>query len=201
LKATRLKSFKVRLENFYAIHSEIFRTRHIYQSDFNKATEHSNIYPARCNVTQFILTGNSSTCFGWYYHPSSGAQTTASTASDICPPDGGRWYRPKHVDHFADKINCVTLHLAGYDAYGKARNMVWSWVYVYVLFSKEVLLLLLLLLLLLVSTYALQPSRLIVRFGLDVSTFATWHLHACHYARALIGGRWNFGQEMSGNFA
>jgi len=25
-----------------------------------------------------------STCFGWYHHPSSGAQTTISTASDIC---------------------------------------------------------------------------------------------------------------------
>ena len=40
---------------------------------------YSNIYPTRCNVTQFILSGNCSTCFGWYHHPSSGAQTTAST--------------------------------------------------------------------------------------------------------------------------
>ena len=44
----------------------------------------SNIYPTGCNVTQFILSGNCSTCFGWYLHPSSGAQTTVSTASDIC---------------------------------------------------------------------------------------------------------------------
>jgi hypothetical protein len=29
---------------------------------------YSNIYPTRCNVTQFILSGNCSTCFGWY-HP------------------------------------------------------------------------------------------------------------------------------------
>ena len=36
------------------------------------------------NVTQFILSGNCSTCFGWYHHPSSGAQTTVSTASGIC---------------------------------------------------------------------------------------------------------------------
>jgi hypothetical protein len=35
----------------------------------------------RCNVTQFILTGNCSTCFGWHIHPSSGAHTTASTAT------------------------------------------------------------------------------------------------------------------------
>jgi len=38
----------------------------------------------RCNVTQFILSGNCSTCFGWYHHPSSGAQTTVSIASGIC---------------------------------------------------------------------------------------------------------------------
>ena len=43
-----------------------------------------NIYPTRCNDTQFILSGNCSTCFGWYLHPSSGAQTTVSTASGIC---------------------------------------------------------------------------------------------------------------------
>ena len=30
-----------------------------------------------------FLSGNCSTCFGWYLHPSSGAQTTVSTASDI----------------------------------------------------------------------------------------------------------------------
>jgi len=46
--------------------------------------KHSNIYPTRCNVTQFILFGNCSTRFGWYHHPSSGAQTTVSTASGIC---------------------------------------------------------------------------------------------------------------------
>jgi hypothetical protein len=45
---------------------------------------YSNIYPTRCNLTQFTLSGNCSTCFGWYDHPSSGAQTTVSTASGIC---------------------------------------------------------------------------------------------------------------------
>jgi hypothetical protein len=46
---------------------------------------YSNIYPTRCNVTQFIiLSGNCPTGFGWYHHPSSGAQTTVSTASGIC---------------------------------------------------------------------------------------------------------------------
>jgi len=41
---------------------------------------YSNIYPTRCNVTQFVVPGNYSTCFGWYHHPSSGAQTNVSTA-------------------------------------------------------------------------------------------------------------------------
>ena len=50
--------------------------------------------------------------------------------------------------------------------------------------------LLLLLLLLLSSTYTLQPSRLIVRSGLDVPTLATRRLHACHHARAPRGGLW-----------
>jgi hypothetical protein len=45
---------------------------------------YSNIYPTKCNVTQFIISGNCSTCLEWYHHPSSGAQTTVSTASGIC---------------------------------------------------------------------------------------------------------------------
>jgi hypothetical protein len=30
------------------------------------------------------LSGNCSTCFGWYFYPSSGAHTTVSTTSGIC---------------------------------------------------------------------------------------------------------------------
>src|SRR5215475_2724573 len=30
------------------------------------------------------ISGNCSTCFEWYFHPSSGAHTTVSTASGIC---------------------------------------------------------------------------------------------------------------------
>jgi hypothetical protein len=52
-----------------------------------------------------------------------------------------------------------------------------------------------LLLLLLFSTYSQQPSRLIVRFGLDIPTFTTRHLHACHHLRAPSSGRWNCGQK------
>jgi hypothetical protein len=31
-----------------------------------------------------FISGNCSTCFGWYFHPSSGAHTTVTTASGIC---------------------------------------------------------------------------------------------------------------------
>ena len=36
------------------------------------------------DATLHSLSGSCSTCFGWYHHPSSGAQTTVSTASGIC---------------------------------------------------------------------------------------------------------------------
>jgi hypothetical protein len=31
-----------------------------------------------------FISGNCSTCFGWYFHPSSGVHSTVSTASGIC---------------------------------------------------------------------------------------------------------------------
>jgi hypothetical protein len=43
--------------------------------------------------------------------------------------------------------------------------------------------------------------RLIVRFWLDVPTFATRRLDTCYHAGAPSGGRWNCGREMSGTFA
>ena len=76
-----------------------------------------------------FISGNHSTCFGWYLHPSSGAHTTVSTASGICHTISvtcrcrGRvgtvlrvlWVvYSKYVEQFPDKINCVTLHLVGY---------------------------------------------------------------------------------------
>jgi len=51
-----------------------------------------------------------------------------------------------------------------------------------------------------IFNYALQPLRLIVRSGLDVPTFPTRRLHACHHAIAPSGGRWNCGREISGKF-
>jgi len=56
-------------------------------------------------------------------------------------------------------------------------------------------------LLLTFSTYALQTLRFIVRSVLEVPTFISRLLHACHHARAPRGERWNFGREMSGYFS
>jgi hypothetical protein len=78
-----------------------------------------------------FISGNCSTCFGWYFHPSSGAHTTISTASGIChtvtatcrfrggvgtavPTPPGWRYHLKHVKQFPHTINCVKLHLVGY---------------------------------------------------------------------------------------
>jgi len=45
-----------------------------------------NKCPTSCNYTQFILTVNCSICFGWFLHPSSGAQITIFTASGTSQP-------------------------------------------------------------------------------------------------------------------
>jgi len=63
----------------YNVH--LFFAWHLKQR--NCTCDYSNIYPTRCNFTQFILSGNCSTCLEQYLHPSSGAQTTVSTASGI----------------------------------------------------------------------------------------------------------------------
>jgi hypothetical protein len=84
-----------------------------------------------------FISGNCSICFGWYFHPSSGAHTTVSTASGICHTvtaicryrgkvgtglsvlwvayhDGWK-YHPKHVEQFPD-IN-------------KLCNVAFCWIY------------------------------------------------------------------------
>ena len=102
----------------------------------------SNIYPTRCNVTQFILSGNCSTCFGWYHHPSSGAQTTVSTASGICHAVtstccySGRW-QLRHmamgvrVTDFCAMIACRCLDLwtcfGGNGGHHLQCKLPWRW--------------------------------------------------------------------------
>ena len=75
-------------ENYSIIHV-VTRAGRKKFSEFNfhgsvHRNNYSNIYPTRYNFTQFILFGSCSTCFGWYLHPSSGAQTAVSTSSGIC---------------------------------------------------------------------------------------------------------------------
>ena len=92
---------------------------------------YSDIYPTRCNITQFILfiSGTCTTCFEWYLHPSSGAHTTVSTAAGPCQTviatcrNCGRVGTEFQLFHdttrnkqssFQKQINCVTLHLVAY---------------------------------------------------------------------------------------
>jgi hypothetical protein len=75
----------------YTIYQRPKRVSDLHGIPYRKSLkEYSNIYPTRCNITRFILSGNCSTRFGWWYH------------------------HPKHVEQFQDKINRVTLHLVGY---------------------------------------------------------------------------------------
>ena len=42
------------------------------------------IYVQQDATLHSLFSGNCTTCFEWYHHPSPGAQTTVSTASGIC---------------------------------------------------------------------------------------------------------------------
>jgi len=63
-------------------------------------------------VYSLFISVNFSTCFGWYFHPSSGAHSTVSTVSGInrtvtadrvlWAPDDGWKYHPKHVEQLTD---------------------------------------------------------------------------------------------------
>ena len=81
----------------------------------------SNIYPTRCNLTQFILSGNC-ICIWYLSHRycclslsrKSWNCRAAAVDTVVCAPDNGWMYHPKYVEQFPGKINCVTLHLVGY---------------------------------------------------------------------------------------
>jgi hypothetical protein len=78
-----------------------------------------NIIPIYSYIQQdatlhnLFISGNCSTCFGWYFHPSSGAHTTVSTVTVwqipdavdtvVCAPDDGWKYHPKHVEQFPNR--------------------------------------------------------------------------------------------------
>jgi len=46
----------------------------------------------------------------------------------VCAPDDGWWYHPKRAEQFADKINCLKLHLAGYilEYYIRYYDKLWT---------------------------------------------------------------------------
>jgi hypothetical protein len=94
-----------------------------------------------------FVSANCSTCFGWYFHPSSGAYATHSTLKPVptlprkrqiavtvwqipnavdaivCAPDDGWKYQPKHVEQFPD-IN-------------KLCNFASCWIYIGILLGAH----------------------------------------------------------------
>jgi hypothetical protein len=63
-----------------------------------------------CYLPLYILSGNCSTCFGWYFHPSSGAQTTASTASGICQTVTAIWRYIFYLETVLHVSGATTTH-------------------------------------------------------------------------------------------
>ena len=101
-----------------------------------------------------FISGNCSTCFGWYLHPSSAAHTTVSTASGICQtvtatchykqqvavmvwqipdavntvvcaPDDGWRYHLKHVEQFPD-INKLCKVASCWTYNGIQNSFTWA---------------------------------------------------------------------------
>jgi hypothetical protein len=70
-RAHSVSTLEIALHGTYISHGiyHLFQYTYIQQD----ATLHS-----------LFISGNCSTCFGWYLHPSSGANTTVSTVSVIC---------------------------------------------------------------------------------------------------------------------
>jgi len=68
-----------------------------------------------------FISGNFSTCFVWYFHPSSGAHTTVSTASDIChtvtATCGTSTYHQEHIQLYLHHLIFVRPLLL--PAYGR----------------------------------------------------------------------------------
>ena len=63
----------------------IFKLSHNRQRLFKRQWQYILICIQQdAKLHSVFISGNCSTCFGWYLHPSSGARTTLSTASGTC---------------------------------------------------------------------------------------------------------------------
>jgi hypothetical protein len=60
---------------------------------------YSNIYPTRCNVTHFVISGNYSTCFRWCINTRCYRYSCMHSWWWVEVP-------PKHVEQFPNIINC-----------------------------------------------------------------------------------------------
>jgi hypothetical protein len=105
-----------------------------------------------------FISGNCSTCFGWYHHPSSGAHTTVSTASGICHTLTAIWrYRGRvgtglsvlwvwQIPDAVDTVVCAPddgwwyrpKHVEQYPDINKLCNVVSYWIYIGILLAHPV---------------------------------------------------------------
>jgi hypothetical protein len=74
----------------------------------NSITIYSYIQQDATSHSLFI-SGNYSTCFGWYFHTSSGAHTTVSTASGICHTVTAICHCPYGQHFFVDILCCIHI--------------------------------------------------------------------------------------------
>jgi len=58
-------------------------------------------------VYSLFISVNCSTCFEWYFHPSSGAHSTVRTV--LWAPDDGWKYHSKHVEQLTDINKLFTV--------------------------------------------------------------------------------------------
>jgi hypothetical protein len=69
------------------LNAELYSICHllILLGDWSVLSKYIPIYIQQdATLHSLFMSGNCSTCFGWYFHSSSGAHTTLSTASGIC---------------------------------------------------------------------------------------------------------------------
>ena len=63
------------------------RAKYVFNFNIHGSVHRNNILiyiQQDATLHSLFISWNRSRCFGWYHHPSSGAQTTVSTVSGIC---------------------------------------------------------------------------------------------------------------------
>jgi hypothetical protein len=107
-------------DNAYTINvnKRVIYSYHLWISpSWVRASHYIPIYIQQdATLHSLFISGNCSKCFGCYFHPSSGAHTTVSTASGICHPPAAtcrlaRPCNPNIFQYISNKIQLYTVYL------------------------------------------------------------------------------------------